>query len=41
MNGITSDMLPVNRPGPSWTPGDDPIPIAILGSTGSVGTADG
>jgi 1-deoxy-D-xylulose-5-phosphate reductoisomerase len=38
MSAITPGMLPVNRPGPSWTPGDDPIPIAILGSTGSVGT---
>lgn len=27
-----------NRPGPRWDPGDPPIPIAILGSTGSVGT---
>src|SRR6478736_745817 len=38
MSALTADMLPVNRTGPSWTPGDAPIPIAILGSTGSVGT---
>ena len=38
MSAITPDLLPVNRPGPIWSPGDEPIPIAILGSTGSVGT---
>jgi 1-deoxy-D-xylulose-5-phosphate reductoisomerase len=38
MSAITPDRLPVNRPGPIWTPGNDPTPIAILGSTGSVGT---
>ncbi|MCC6705548.1 MAG: 1-deoxy-D-xylulose-5-phosphate reductoisomerase [Thermomicrobiales bacterium] len=30
--------LAVNRLGPRWSPGDPPIPIAILGSTGSIGT---
>lgn len=30
--------LAVGRPGPDWRPGDPPIPIAILGSTGSIGT---
>ena len=37
MNTSTPDHLPVNRPGPTWSPGEPPIPIAILGSTGSVG----
>ena len=38
MSAMSPDVLPVNRPGPAWSPGDEPIPIAILGSTGSVGT---
>ncbi|MCB0874531.1 MAG: 1-deoxy-D-xylulose-5-phosphate reductoisomerase, partial [Thermoleophilia bacterium] len=33
-----SEPLPINRPGPTWSPGDPPIGIAILGSTGSIGT---
>jgi len=31
-------ILAVNRSGPEWQRGDPPIPIAILGSTGSIGT---
>lgn len=30
--------LPVNRPGAHWQPGSAPLAIAVLGSTGSVGT---
>lgn len=37
MNALAPDHLPVNRSGPAWSPGDPPISIAILGSTGSVG----
>jgi 1-deoxy-D-xylulose-5-phosphate reductoisomerase len=33
-----SEQLPVHRPGPEWKTGDDPLAIAVLGSTGSVGT---
>lgn len=33
-----SGNLPVNRPGATWQPGDAPLTVAILGSTGSVGT---
>ena len=33
-----SEPLLINRPGPRWSPGDPPIGIAILGSTGSIGT---
>lgn len=33
-----SESLPVHRPGPVWKPGDSPLNIAVLGSTGSVGT---
>lgn len=31
-------ILPVHRSGPDWTPGDAPLSVAVLGSTGSVGT---
>lgn len=34
----THDLLPVHRPGPAWTMDDPPLNIAVLGSTGSVGT---
>lgn len=33
-----ADILPVHRSGPAWKPGDQPLSIALLGSTGSVGT---
>jgi 1-deoxy-D-xylulose-5-phosphate reductoisomerase len=33
-----SEQLPVHRPSPGWKPGDAPLTIAVLGSTGSVGT---
>lgn len=33
-----SDVLPVHRAGPDWKPGDAPLAVAVLGSTGSVGT---
>ncbi|MGH2551125.1 MAG: 1-deoxy-D-xylulose-5-phosphate reductoisomerase [Thermomicrobiales bacterium] len=33
-----SEILPVHRSGPAWKPGDAPLSIAVLGSTGSVGT---
>lgn len=32
------EILPVHRSGPAWKPGDEPLSIAVLGSTGSVGT---
>jgi 1-deoxy-D-xylulose-5-phosphate reductoisomerase len=38
MNPLHDQILAPNRPGPVWQPGDPPLPITILGSTGSVGT---
>jgi 1-deoxy-D-xylulose-5-phosphate reductoisomerase len=38
MTESTTHVIATNRPGPVWNPGDSPLPIAILGSTGSVGT---
>jgi 1-deoxy-D-xylulose-5-phosphate reductoisomerase len=38
MSAESLHLFATNRPGPVWSPGDPPIPIAILGSTGSVGT---
>jgi 1-deoxy-D-xylulose-5-phosphate reductoisomerase len=32
------EVLPVHRSGPAWKPGDPPLSVAVLGSTGSVGT---
>jgi 1-deoxy-D-xylulose-5-phosphate reductoisomerase len=33
-----AELLPVHRSGPVWNAGDAPLNIALLGSTGSVGT---
>jgi 1-deoxy-D-xylulose-5-phosphate reductoisomerase len=38
MTQSPAHVIATNRPGPVWSPGDPPLPIAILGSTGSVGT---